>query len=175
MTKARTRPRAGKPVKLTGPSPAPALTIGALGKAAAVKVETIRYYERIGLLAPPLRTGSGYRIYGSEHAQRLAFIRHSRELGFHLNAIRELLELSDDPDRSCAEADRIARSHLREVDGRIASLQALRSELKRMITQCGRERIADCRVIGVLADHANCLAHDHAPSAKQSKGLNLSV
>jgi Cu(I)-responsive transcriptional regulator len=137
------------------------LTIGALGKAAAVKVETIRYYERIGLLAPPIRTASGYRLYGPEHVQRLAFIRHSRELGFHLDAIRELLALSDDPDRSCAEADRIARVHLREVEGRLASLQALRSELKRMIGQCSRNRIADCRVIGVLADHAHCLSRDH--------------
>lgn len=158
------RPMAN-PARSAEPSPGPDLTIGALGKAAAVKVETIRYYERIGLLAPPLRTAGGYRLYGPQHVRRLAFIRHSRELGFHLDGIRELLALSDDPDRSCAEADRIARSHLREVEGRIASLQALRAELKRMIAQCGRERIADCRVIGVLADHANCLIHDHTPPA----------
>ena len=137
------------------------LTIGALGKAAGVKVETIRYYERIGLLPAATRTDSGYRIYGPQHVERLAFIRHSRELGFHLTAIRELLALSDDPNRSCADADRIAQGHLREVEGRIASLQALQKELKRMITQCRQDRIADCRVIRVLADHANCLASEH--------------
>ena len=137
------------------------LTIGALGKAAGVKVETIRYYERIGLLPTATRTASGYRVYGVEHVERLAFIRHSRELGFHLTAIRELLTLSDDPNRSCAEADRIAQVHLREVETRIVSLQALQKELKRMIAQCQTDRIADCRVIRVLADHANCLADEH--------------
>lgn len=137
------------------------LTIGALGKAAGVKVETIRYYERIGLLPTAMRTESGYRVYGPQHVERLAFIRHSRELGFHLTSIRELLTLSDDPNRSCAEADRIAKVHLREVEGRIASLQALQKELKRMIAQCQTDRIADCRVIRVLADHANCLADEH--------------
>jgi Cu(I)-responsive transcriptional regulator len=137
------------------------MTIGALGKAAGVKVETIRYYERIGLLPATARAASGYRTYGAGDVERLAFIRHSRELGFHLSAIRELLALSDDPKRSCADADRIAQAHLREVEGRIASLQALRKELKRMITQCRQDRIADCRVIRVLADHANCLAAEH--------------
>ncbi len=137
------------------------LTIGALGKAAGVKVETIRYYERIGLLPTAMRTASGYRVYGRQHVERLAFIRHSRELGFHLTAIRELLALSDDPNRSCAEADRIAQAQLREVETRIASLQALQKELKRMIAQCQTDRIADCRVIRVLADHANCLADEH--------------
>ncbi len=136
-------------------------TIGTLGKAAGVNVETIRYYERIGLLPAPRRTESGYRLYGREHADRLAFVRHGRELGFSLEAIRELLAMSDDPSRSCEEADRIARVHLREVEARIASLTALRGELNRMIEQCGRGRISDCRVIEVLADHANCLSRDH--------------
>lgn len=136
-------------------------TIGALGKAAGVKVETIRYYERIGLLPNAGRTGAGYRVYGQPDVERLVFIRHSRQLGFALSAIRELLALSDDPGRSCADADRIARAHLGEVEGRIASLQALRSELKRMIAQCKQDRIADCRVIRALADHADCQHRHH--------------
>lgn len=135
------------------------LTIGALGRASGVNVETIRYYERIGLLPAPPRTGSGYRLYGPEHAHRLAFIRHGRELGFPLEAIRELLALSDHPDRSCAEADRIARTHLREVEERIARLQALRGELERMIGQCARGRVSDCRIIEALAHHDGAGGH----------------
>lgn len=142
------------------------LTIGALGKAAGVKVETIRYYERIGLQPNPGRTEAGYRVYGPPHVERLIFIRHSRQLGFPLSAIRELLALSDDPNRSCADADHIARAHLVEVEGRIASLQALQAELKRMIAQCKRDRIADCRVIRALADHANCLHTHHAAAER---------
>jgi DNA-binding transcriptional MerR regulator len=141
-----------------------ALTIGELGKAAAVKAETIRYYERIKLLPVPSRSAGGYRLYGPEHLERLAFIRHGRELGFSLEAIRELLALSDDPDRSCADADRIARSHLREVETRLASLKALRRELLRMVRQCGQGRVAECRVIKVLADHANCASEHRAPT-----------
>ena len=109
----------------------------------------------------PGRTSGNQRFYGEMHADRLAFIRHSRELGFPLGAIRELLELSDDPNRSCEQADRIARAHLREVDVRIASLNVLKTELERMVRQCGRGRIADCRVLEVLADHAKCASDDH--------------
>lgn len=109
----------------------------------------------------PGRTAGNQRHYGEMHADRLAFIRHSRELGFPLDAIRELLELSDDPNRSCEQADRIARAHLREVDTRIASLTVLKAELERMVQQCGRGRIADCWVIDVLANHAKCVTEDH--------------
>jgi len=143
-----------------------ATTIGALGKATRVNIETIRYYERIGLMPPPARTRAGYRTYNEGHVERLEFIRHSRELGFSLDAIRELLALSDNPDRSCAEADSIARVHLRDVEARIASLEALRTELTRMIERCSHNRIADCRVIRVLADHAQCAIHGRKPAAE---------
>jgi Cu(I)-responsive transcriptional regulator len=145
-----------------------ATTIGALGKAAHVNIETIRYYERIGLMPPPARSRSGYRTYDEHHVERLEFIRHSRELGFSLDAIRELLALSDKPDRSCAEADSIARVHLRDVEARIASLEALRSELTRMIRNCSHDRIADCRVIRVLADHAQCAIHGREAAIEQT-------
>ncbi len=127
------------------------LSIGNLAERTGCKVQTIRYYEQIGLMPRPGRTSGNQRFYDEMHADRLAFIRHSRELGFPLDAIRELLELSDDPNRSCEQADRIARAHLREVETRIASLTVLRAELQRMVQQCGRGRIADCRVIDVLA------------------------
>jgi len=137
------------------------LSIGDLARRSGCKVQTIRYYEQIGLMPEPGRTSGNQRLYGEKQADRLAFIRHSRELGFPLEAIRELLELSDDPNRSCEQADRIARAQLREVEVRIARLTMLKAELERMVRQCGRGRVADCRVIEVLADHAKCVTHDH--------------
>lgn len=136
-------------------------TIGELSERTGCKVQTIRYYEQIGLMPAPGRTGGNQRRYSPPHLERLAFIRHSRELGFSLDAIRELLDLTDDPDRTCAVADRIARRQLQQVESRIARLQALKSEFRRMIKQCRGGRIADCRVIGVLADHGQCLHEDH--------------
>lgn len=138
--------------------------IGALAKASGCSVQTIRWYEQAGLLPPPHRTEGGRRLYDAKAAARLAFIRHARELGFSLDAIRELLTLTDDPDQSCSAADAIARRHLAEIEGRIARLSALRTELKRMINACGGRRIAECRVIEVLADHDHtcCLSPDHA-------------
>ena len=139
------------------------LTIGKLGAAAGVKVPTIRYYEQIGLLPEPERSAGNQRLYGKSALERLAFIRHSRELGFPLEAIRDLLSLSDRPDQSCAAADIIAKDQLAAVDARIARLTALKSELERMITQCAQGTIADCRIIEVLGDHSHC-AQDHRTS-----------
>ncbi len=84
------------------------LTIGELGQLTGTKAETIRYYERIGLLVEPGRTAGNYRTYGPEHLNRLSFVRRSRDLGFSLEQIRVLLDLSDDQDRSCAAIDAIA-------------------------------------------------------------------
>jgi DNA-binding transcriptional MerR regulator len=136
-------------------------SIGELSRRTQVKVPTIRYYEQIGLLAAPQRTAAKQRRYEDADVRRLNFIRHSRELGFEVNAIRELLELSTHPDHSCKDADRIARHHLEQVDGRIARLTALRGELTRMIGECGHGRMSECRVIQVLADHDLCKAERH--------------
>lgn len=136
------------------------LTIGKLGAAAGVKVPTIRYYEQIGLLPDAERSTGNQRLYGSKTQERVAFIRHARELGFPLEAIRDLLSLSDRPDQSCAAADAIARTKLAEVQARIARLRALEVELERMIVQCAHGTVADCRVIEVLGDHGQC-ADDH--------------
>ena len=136
------------------------LSIGKLGQAARVKVPTIRYYEQIGLLPEPDRSAGNQRLYPQAALDRLAFIRHARDLGFPLDAIRDLLGLSDHPDQSCAAADAIARAQLAEIDSRLARLTALKAELERMVVQCAGGKIADCRVIEVLGDHSLC-ATDH--------------
>jgi len=140
------------------------LSIGTLAKRTGTKVQTIRYYEQIGLLPEPERSEGGQRRYGDADQDRLAFVRHARQLGFALDAIRELLELSDNPGRSCADVDRIAQRQLKEVEIRIARLESLRMELKRMLRECRSDTIADCRVLEVLRDHAACLT-DHETGA----------
>ncbi len=136
------------------------LSIGTLAKRTGTKVQTIRYYEQIGIMPEPGRSEGGQRRYGDEELDRLAFIRHSRQLGFSLEAIRELLDLSDSPERSCAEVDAIAQRQLREVEARIGRLEALRVELRRMIGECDQGQMADCRILQVLRDHEECLT-DH--------------
>ncbi|OZA12490.1 MAG: MerR family transcriptional regulator [Rhodobacterales bacterium 17-64-5] len=141
------------------------LTIGKLGEAAGVKVPTIRYYEQIGILPEPERSAGNQRLYGTRTLDRLAFIRHARDLGFPLEAIRDLLSLSDRPDQSCAEADVIAKEQLGAVQARITRLTALKGELERMIVQCAQGTIANCRVIEALSDHASCTqGHQRAAS-----------
>jgi DNA-binding transcriptional MerR regulator len=137
------------------------LPIGELARRTGVKVPTIRFYEQIGLLEEPPRTEGNQRRYGAAEVSRLNFIRHSRELGFEVEDIRELLEMARSPQASCHQADSIARSHLYEIERRIASLQTLKKELGRMVDECGHGRICDCRIIEVLADHSQC-STDHA-------------
>lgn len=138
-------------------------SIGELSRRSGVKVPTIRYYEGAGLMPAPARTEGKQRRYTATEAARLNFIRHARELGFEVEAIRELLALSAEPDRSCAEVDTLARRHLAEVERRIGQLTALRGELRRMLGECGHGRVGDCRVIESLADHNLC-EHDHGRS-----------
>ncbi|MET0081088.1 MAG: helix-turn-helix domain-containing protein [Candidatus Thiodiazotropha lotti] len=136
-------------------------SIGQMAEAGNCKVQTIRYYEQIGLLPEPERSEGNQRIYHQNHLDRLGFVRHSRELGFSLDRIREILALSDNPDHSCEEVDQIARSHLQEVESKIKRLQSMRMELKRMINQCAGNQVADCRIIEVLSDHSLCLSGTH--------------
>lgn len=135
------------------------LTIGTLGKKTGTKVQTIRYYEQIGLMPEPGRTEGGQRRYGVAELDRLSFIRHGRQLGFSLEAIRELLDLSDDPNRPCHEADIIARRQLKQVEQRMARLEALKTELQRMVHQCSGGNSSECRVLEVLRDHSECLTN----------------
>ncbi|MGE3689767.1 MAG: helix-turn-helix domain-containing protein [Novosphingobium sp.] len=132
------------------------MKIGELSKATGTNVETIRYYERIGLLPPPARTSGNYRSYDEPQRARLAFIRHSRELGFMIEEIRSLLDLADHPGRECSEADRIATSHMAQVEAKIEQLVKLRDELSRIIGRCRGGLAADCRVIEALGNHRMC-------------------
>jgi Cu(I)-responsive transcriptional regulator len=138
---------------MTGPSAA-RFSIGDLAQQSRTKVETIRYYEKAGLMPLPARTAGNHRAYTQTHADRLAFIRHGRELGFSLESVRTLLALADEPERDCADVDAIAREHLAAVRERIARLQALEAELSRMIDACGCGRVAECRIIEALAPGA---------------------
>ena len=131
------------------------LSIGELSRRAEVKVPTIRYYEQIGLMPETGRTEGKQRRYGRMAVARLAFIRHARELGFEVDAIRTLLSLQDNPDQSCARADEIAKARLGEVEKRIASLKALRKELRKMVEECACGRVGECRVIETLADRTH--------------------
>jgi DNA-binding transcriptional MerR regulator len=105
-----------------------------------VKAPTIRYYEQIGLLPAPPRSQGNRRLYEAADLRRLAFIRHARELGFEIEAIRALLTLQDDPGQPCARADGIAKARLAEVKQRIGSLTALKAELELMVEGCRRPR-----------------------------------
>ena len=136
------------------------LTIGRVAKAAGCKVQTIRYYEQIGLLPRPVRSEGNQRLYGEDDIGRLLFIRHARELGVPLDAIRDLLSLTDKPEHSCAAVDAIARTQLAQVERRITRLTSLKAELERMIEQCSGGKISDCQVIEALSDHSRC-SHDN--------------
>ena len=131
-----------------------ALTIGQLGKATATKVETVRYYERIGLLSAPDRTTGNYRAYGADALARLSFIRRARDLGFSLDKVRELLDLSGQQQRDCATVDVLASEHLAEIDRKVADLNALRQELSALITSCQGGTMAECRILEALAPRA---------------------
>jgi DNA-binding transcriptional MerR regulator len=98
-------------------------------------------------------------LYADGDRRRLVFIRHARELGFEIEAIRTLLALHDNPQQSCASADAVARTRLAEVEARIAALAALKAELERMLAETVHDKVANCRVIEVLADHGKCKHH----------------
>ena len=132
------------------------ISIGELSRRTGVKVPTIRYYESVALIPAPPRSEGKQRRYGKPEVSRLTFIRHARELGFEIEAIRTLLTLQDDPIQSCTIADRVARARLADVEQRIRSLAALKAELELMINGCKDGYVATRRVIEVLANYGQC-------------------
>lgn len=126
-------------------------SIGELAEATDTKVETVRYYERIGILPAPKRTSGNYRAYSADHLARLSFIRRARDLGFTLDQVRALLALADQKKQDCGTVDALAREHLAEIDRKISDLKALRRELSGLIGQCKQGTIADCRILSALS------------------------
>lgn len=126
------------------------MKIGELARTTDTKVETIRFYEKIGLLPEPGRTSGNYRAYDNGHLFRLSFIRRARDLGFTLEQVRALLALADERDRPCSAVDAVAREHLAQIDQKIADLRALRRELDEIISRCRQGVIAECRIIEAL-------------------------
>lgn len=128
----------------------PSLRIGEVARLSGCSPETIRHYEKVGLLEAPLRSSSGYRVYDIDGVDRLGFIRRGRELGLDLRTIGELLALADHPDADCRAVEGIASKHLQQIEARIASLQQLAGELRAMVSQCRGGRVAECRIIEAL-------------------------
>ncbi len=133
------------------------LSIGELSRKTRVKVPTIRFYEQKGLIDAPERSRGNQRRYSRAELERLSFIKHARDLGLSIEAIRELVDLSGHPERECADADRIAGEHLVSVRKRIAQLRRLEAELERISSGCKANNIKDCYVIRALADHSLCV------------------
>lgn len=125
--------------------------IGKLAELTGVKIPTIRFYEQNDLVPPPSRTEGGQRRYDESAVRRLHFIRHARDLGFSVEDIRQLLALSQHPAISCN-----AHHHLQQIEGKIARLRLIRSELKRMIQACGGRSVAQCRILDALSKTPAC-------------------
>jgi DNA-binding transcriptional MerR regulator len=123
-----------------------------LAKATGTKVVTIRYYEHVGLLPPPERSGANYRVYSHGDLRRLQFVRRCRGLGFTVGQVRELLRLSSQENRRCAEVDRITAQHLRQIEQKVEDLTRLADELHRLSKRCkGNGLMANCRIIEALS------------------------
>ncbi|MCP4563887.1 MAG: helix-turn-helix domain-containing protein [Bosea sp.] len=128
------------------------LTIGKLADLAGVNLETVRYYERIGLMPEPGRTAGGYRSYEDRHVRRLSFIRRSRELGFRIEEIKALLALAEPDQTSCAEVRALTMAHLDDVRAKIADLRRLESIIAETVDQCSRTNTPACPVLDMLSD-----------------------
>lgn len=139
------------------------MRIGELAHQAGVDVQTVRYYEKEGLLAAPSRTSSGYRAYGPEHLERLNFVRHCRSLDMPLAEIRRLIELSRERTVSCDEVNTLVRTHLARVQAKRRSLEELEKQLAALNAQCeSGHRVADCGILEELIHAAHgeaCACH----------------
>ena len=125
-------------------------TIGGLSKKTGVNIETISYYEKICVMPKPNRSAGGNRIYDEKQVKRLAFIRRSRELGFPLDEIRELLRLVDEKTFTCAEISTLSQKHLDDIRTKIKDLKKIEKHMKNMSSQYSREQVPDCAIIDVL-------------------------
>ena len=127
------------------------VSIGILAKRLGVNVETIRYYERVGLLPAPPRSAGGYRLYGSAHAERLQFVRRARDLGLSLDEVRRLLDLADQKSKSCGKVHDLAAHHLADIRVRIADLKRMERVLSRLVQACAEGELPSCPLLEALA------------------------
>ena len=126
------------------------IAIGRLARHTGTSVETIRYYERMGLWAAPSRSAGGYRLYGTEHLKRLNFIRRARLLGFSIGEVRTLLRLADEHKRPCAEVRVVAEAHLADVRNKIADLRTMERVLRETVARCADGAGSHCPLIDAL-------------------------
>ncbi len=126
------------------------ITRGVLSKRTGCNIETVRYYERVGLMPDPVRSVGGHRLYSEEHVRRLRFIRRCRELGFTIVEIRALLDLVDRRDYTCAEVRDISVAHVEEIRHKIKDLRRLERTMLLMIKECDGGAVPDCPVIDAL-------------------------
>ncbi|QEM82873.1 Cd(II)/Pb(II)-responsive transcriptional regulator [Halomonas binhaiensis] len=149
------------------------MKIGELASRTGCAVETLRYYEREGLLPEPARSAGNYRLYSGEHAERVAFIRHCRALDMTLDEVRTLLELHDRPDQPCDEANTLIEAHLEHVALRIDQLQRLERQLIALRQRCtGRGTTAECGILQELAQPVKEVAAPapHVPGTHDVRG-----
>ena len=144
------------------------LGIGALSQKTRCKVETIRYYEKAGLLPAPARSPGGYRLYRDDHLKRVTFIRRARALGFAIEEVRTLLTLADQRRRPCAEVRVVATAHLEEVRAKIADLRAMERVLRETVARCADGRRTDCPLIEALYGEDRAFGSRARPSATRS-------
>ena len=134
------------------------IAIGRLSKHTGTNIETIRYYERVGLLPAPARSPGGYRLYGPDHLKRLNFIRRARTLGFSIGEVRTLLRLADERKRPCAEVRVVAEAHLSDVRAKMADLRRMERVLRATVAKCAQGRRSDCAVIEALYRNGSTVA-----------------
>lgn len=150
------------------------MRIGELGEAAAVDIETIRYYERAGLLPAPARQANGYRAYGPAHLERLAFIRHCRALDMPLADVRRLLDFLDRPSGDCGDVNRLIDEQLARVRARIESMRALERQLNQLRGRCNVEQATtECGILHKLVTAAHgegCACHSAPAEANKPRG-----
>ncbi len=151
------------------------MRIGELGRATGVDIETIRYYEKTGLLPPPARQPNGYRTYGPEHLERLAFIRHCRALDMPLAEIKRLLDFAAHPETDCGDINRLIDGQLARVRARLKSMRALEKQLAALRAHCEAGHVAaECGILHELVAAAHgeacvCHAESEKPLAKRAR------
>ena len=136
-------------------------SIGTISKLSGIKIPAIRYYEQMGLVTTPARSTGNQRRYSNAQLERLSFIKHARALGFTLESISSLINLSNNTNKDCGEIDQLTKNHLGQVQKKLALLTRLETELQRMVTGCAKGELKQCYVVQSLLNHDLCLdEHD---------------